>query len=149
MITVRKTSKLPLGTQQQSFSSLTNSNLIPNNNTCNRELKILYPWLKEVDKFAITNAIYNLDNAYKRYMNKLSSKPRFKKKNKGESYQTNYTNNNIEVLDNYIKLPKLGKVPANIRKLLAEYNSKRNKTIDDIINFQYFRYRKKMQGRIK
>lgn len=27
------------------------------------------------------------------------------------------------------------KVPANIRKLLAEYNSKRNKTIDDIINF--------------
>lgn len=26
-------------------------------------------------------------------------------------------------------------VPANIRKLLAEYNSKRNKTIDDIINF--------------
>ena len=87
-----------------------------NNNTCNRELKALYPWLKEVDKFAITNAIYNLDNAYKRYMNKLSSKPKFKKKNKGESYQTNYTNNNIEVLDNYIKLPKLGKVPAKVHR---------------------------------
>ena len=40
------------------------------NNTCNRELKALYPWLKEVDKFAITNVIYNLDNTYKRYMNK-------------------------------------------------------------------------------
>ena len=87
-----------------------------NNNTCNRELKALYPWLREVDKFAITNAIYNLDNAYKRYMNKLGNKPRFKKKNKGESYQTNYTNNNIEVLDNYIKLPKLGKVPAKVHR---------------------------------
>ena len=87
-----------------------------NNNICNRELKAEYPWLKEVDKFAITNAIYNLDNAYKRYMNKLGSKPRFKKKNKGESYQTNYTNNNIEVLDNYIKLPKLGKVPTKVHR---------------------------------
>ena len=85
-----------------------------NNNICNRELKTEYPWLKEVDKFAITNAIYNLDNAYKRYMNKLGGMPKFKKKNKGESYQTNYTNNNIEVLDNYIKLPKLGKVFAKV-----------------------------------
>ena len=87
-----------------------------NNNICNRELKTEYPWLKEVDKFAITNAIYNLDNAYKRYMNKLGNKPRFKKKNNGESYQTNYTNNNIEVLDNYIKLPKLGKVPTKVHR---------------------------------
>lgn len=87
-----------------------------NNNICNRELKVEYPWLKEVDKFAITNTIYNLDNAYKRYINKLGGNPRFKKKNKGESYQTNYTNNNIEVLDNYIKLPKLGKVPAKVHR---------------------------------
>ncbi len=87
-----------------------------NNNTCNRELKVEYPWLKEVDKFAITNTIYNLDNAYKRYINKLGGNPRFKKKNNGESYQTNYTNNNIEVLDNYIKLPKLGKVPAKVHR---------------------------------
>lgn len=87
-----------------------------NNNMCNRKLKMEYPWLKEVDKFAITNAIYNLDNAYKRYMNKLSEKPRFKKKKQKESYQTNFTNNNIEVLDNYIKLPKLGKVAAKIHR---------------------------------
>ena len=48
-----------------------------NNNACNRKLKTSYPWLREVDKFAITNAIYNLDNAYKRYMNKLGNKPKF------------------------------------------------------------------------
>lgn len=34
------------------------------NNYCNRELKKDYEWLKEIDKFALTNAIYNMDAAY-------------------------------------------------------------------------------------
>ena len=37
------------------------------NNYCNRELKKEYEWLKEVDKFALTNAIYNMDTAYKKF----------------------------------------------------------------------------------
>lgn len=86
------------------------------NNRCNQELKLENLWLKEVDKFAITNSIYNLDNGCKRYMNKLGGKPKFKKKNGMQSYQTNYTNNNIEVLDNFIKLPKLGKVKAKVHR---------------------------------
>ena len=86
------------------------------NNKCNQELKKEYLWLKEVDKFAITNSIYNLDNACKRYMNHLGGKPKFKKKNSLQSYQTNFTNNNIEILDNYIKLPKLGIVLAKIHR---------------------------------
>ena len=86
------------------------------NNKCNNELKHKYPWLKEIDKFAISNSIYNLDNSCKRYMNKLGAKPKFKKKNGLQSYQTNYTNNNIEVLDNYIKLPKLGKIKAKVHR---------------------------------
>lgn len=91
---------------------------IDKNNICNRKLKIEYPWLKEVDKFAITNSIYNLDNACKRYMNNLGGKPKFKKKNSIQSYKTNYTNNNIEVLDNSIKLPKLGKIKAKVHRKL-------------------------------
>ena len=31
-------------------------------------------------------------------------------------YSSKYTNNNIEVLDNYIKLPKLGKVPTKVHR---------------------------------
>ena len=31
------------------------------NNYCNRQLKKEYEWLKEVDKFSLTNAIYNMD----------------------------------------------------------------------------------------
>ena len=38
------------------------------NNYCNRELKKDYEWLKEVDKFALTNAIYNMDSAYQKYI---------------------------------------------------------------------------------
>lgn len=86
------------------------------NNKCNNILKQEYSWLKEVDKFAISNSIYNLDNACKRYMNKLGKNPKFKKKTSLQSYQTNYTNNNIEVLDNCIKLPKLGKVKAKVHR---------------------------------
>ncbi len=37
------------------------------NNFCNRELKKEYGWLKEVDKFALTNAIYNMDSAYRKF----------------------------------------------------------------------------------
>ena len=58
------------------------------NNKCNRQLKQEYPWLKEVDKFALTNVIYNLDNACKRYMNHLGGKP----KNKCEEFITIISN---------------------------------------------------------
>ncbi|PAE31243.1 RNA-guided endonuclease TnpB family protein, partial [Bacillus sp. 7884-1] len=40
-----------------------------------------------------------------------NKQPRFKsKKNPIQSYTTKYTNRNIAVIDNYIKLPKLGNV---------------------------------------
>ena len=37
------------------------------NNYCNQVLKKEYKWLKEVDKFALTNAIYNMDAAYQKF----------------------------------------------------------------------------------
>ena len=40
------------------------------NNYCNRELKKEYEWLKEVDKIALTNAIYNMDTAYQNSLKK-------------------------------------------------------------------------------
>ena len=38
------------------------------NNYCNRQLKKEYEWLKEMDKFALTNAIYNMDAAYQKFL---------------------------------------------------------------------------------
>ena len=95
------------------------------NNYCNRELKKEYPWLKEVDKFALTNSIYNLDNSYQNFFreikkgNKNQGFPKFKSKhNHYYSYITNFTNNNIKVDfdNNKIQLPKLKWIKAKIHR---------------------------------
>lgn len=36
---------------------------------CNHTLKTDFTWLKEVDKFALTNAIYHLEDGYQRMFN--------------------------------------------------------------------------------
>ena len=91
------------------------------NTYCNRVLKSEYPFLKEVDKFSLTNAIFNLENAYSRFFERLSKFPKHKTKRKSrKSYKTNMTNNNITIGSNYIKLPKLGKVKAVIHRLPDE-----------------------------
>lgn len=76
-----------------------------------RQLKEHYPFLKEVDSISLQKSVENLADAYQRYYKKQNQVPRFKsKKNKVQSYITKQTNNNIVVLDKYIKLPKLGLV---------------------------------------
>lgn len=87
-------------------------------NACSAELTGLkkeLTWLKEVDKFALQNALRNLDTAYKNFFDGLSGKrprmgfPGFKKRHAAkQSYRTNLTNNNIQLAENFLKLPKLG-----------------------------------------
>ena len=60
------------------------------NNYCNRQLKKEYEWLKEVDKFALTNAIYNMDAAYQKFFKEHAGYPKFKSKHDNhKSYTTN------------------------------------------------------------
>ena len=95
------------------------------NNYCNRELKKEYLWLKEVDKFALTNSIYDLDSAYQNFFRRIKkgSKelgfPKFKsKRNHNYSYKTNFTNNNIKVDfdNNKIQLPKLKWIKCKLHR---------------------------------
>ena len=89
------------------------------NNYCNRELKKNYEWLKEVDKFALTNAIYNMDFAYQKFFKEHVCCPKFKSKHDShKSYTTNFTNGNIAVdFENVkIKLPKLKEVKAKLHR---------------------------------
>ena len=77
------------------------------NNYCNRQLKKEYEWLKEVDKFALTNAIYNMDAAYQNFFKEHAGYPKFKSKHDNhKSYTTNFTNGNIAVdfEENRVKL---------------------------------------------
>ena len=89
------------------------------NHYCNRDLKKEYEWLKEVDKFALTNAIYNMDCAYQKFFKEHAGYPKFKSKHdKHKSYTTNFTNGNIaaDFEEGKIKLPKLKQVKAKFHR---------------------------------
>ena len=67
--------------------------------------------MKDVDSIALQKSIKNLADSYDRYYKKQNKQPRFKsKKNKVQAYTTKQTNGNIAVINNYVKLPKLGLV---------------------------------------
>ncbi len=88
---------------------------------CNHTLKSEYPFLREVDKFALTNAIWHLDAGYRRFFHGKAGHPVYKSRHRDPgSYTTNYTNGNIAVLDRGIKLPKLGVVRAVIHRRAPE-----------------------------
>jgi putative transposase len=83
--------------------------------TCSAKLPAIkkeFVWPKEVDKgIAIQSSVRNLADAYTRFFKKQNSAPCFKsKKNNVQSYTTKQTNENIAVVGNKIKLPKLGLV---------------------------------------
>lgn len=72
-----------------------------------------YPFLKEVDSLALSNAQQHLDKAYKNFFrDKSVGFPKFKsKKQPVQSYTTNNQKGTISLIDNrYIKLPKLKSV---------------------------------------
>ncbi|WP_138416020.1 IS200/IS605 family element RNA-guided endonuclease TnpB [Aquibacillus sediminis] len=75
------------------------------------QLKKVLDWLKEVDSIAIQSTVRNLADSFARFFKKQTNAPRFKSKNnKVQSYTTKYTNDNIAIVGNRIKLPKLGLV---------------------------------------
>ena len=89
------------------------------NNYCNRKLKQMYKWLKEVDKFALTNAIYNMDSAYQKFFKEHAGYPKFKSKHDShKSYTTNFTNGNIaaDFEKGKVKLPRLKEVKAKLHR---------------------------------
>ena len=109
------------------------------NNYCNRELKQAYDWLREVDKFSLTNAIYNMDYAYQKFFKKHAGYPKFKSKHGNhKSYTTNFTNGNIvaDFKDGKIKLPKLKQVKA---KLHREFEGQiKSATVSQVPSGKYY-----------
>lgn len=85
-------------------------------------VKPQYDWLKEPDKFALANAVYNMDSAYQKFFKEHTGYPKFKSKhNAKKSYKTNITGTNIEVSfeNNKIKLPKLKWIKAKVHRKFA------------------------------
>lgn len=109
------------------------------NNYVNRGLKRDYEWLKEVDKFALTNAVFAMDNAYQRFFKLHSGYPRFRTKhNHRRSYTTSLSGTNIKVLfdQNKIQLPKLKLVKARLSRPF--YGQIKNATVSQTPSGKYF-----------
>lgn len=89
------------------------------NNYVTRILRKRYEWLQDVDKFSLTNAVFNMDSAYRKFFKEHSGYPKFKsKRNHKKSYKTNLSGKNIEVSfkNNKIKLPKLKWIKAKVHR---------------------------------
>ena len=92
------------------------------NQYVNQVLKKEFKWLKEVDKFALTNSVWNMDTAYQSFFVLHRGYPKFKsKRDNYKSYKTDFTNNNIEVSfeKNKVKLPKLKWIKAKLHREFA------------------------------
>lgn len=100
------------------------------NNYCNRVLKEQYSFLKEVDKFALTNSIWDLDFAFKSFFRHDSNYPKFKSRDRcRKSYTTNLSNGNIELSHNAIKLPKAKWVKAKVHRFPPDEWSLKQATV--------------------
>lgn len=81
-----------------------------------------YSYLNEVDSLALTNVQLQLNKAFANHFSKSRKSntafPKYKSKHKSrKSYTTNNQKDTIAVLDDYVKLPKIGKVKINIHRL--------------------------------
>ena len=82
------------------------------------DLKNEFEWLKEIDSISLQSSIKDLDNAYNKFFKEHSGFPRFKsKKNHRKSYKSKCVNNNIQLKNNHIKLPKLGWIKTRDKQI--------------------------------
>lgn len=100
------------------------------------QLKNEHKWLKEVDSVALQKSLKILDEAFKKFFN-WAGFPKFKsKKDNYKSYRTSCINNNIKIIGNKIKIPKVGKI-----KFRDNYNFEGrilNATIEQVPSGKYF-----------
>lgn len=93
---------------------------------CSKELTQLkqeLPWLQEVDKWALQNAIKDLNMAFERFFNHQNGYPKFKSKRYRQSYRTTCSKcgggdkYNVEYKDGKIKIPKVGWVKVRDKRI--------------------------------
>jgi len=75
-------------------------------------------WLKDVDSIALQQSLINLDRAFSNFFNpKLKAKfPRFKSR---RSEQSSYHCMNVDVGPDWIKIPKIGRMPAVVHREMS------------------------------
>lgn len=112
-------------------------------------LKYEYPFLTEIDSIIIRKSLFNLEDSFKRFFNKLSDYPKYKSKFSRNSYNTSaiyriykgkkYCNIEADLNNKRIKLPKLKWVNCKGYRNLEELPGKiMNATISRESNGKYY-----------
>ena len=112
-------------------------------NTTPAHLKKENPFLSEVDSMALINTQLNLNQACRLLFPKGKT-PRFRAKGKDKrSYTTNWINSNIEIIrikddENYIKLPKLGRVRIILHRSIPDGWRMKHATVKETASGKFF-----------
>lgn len=105
------------------------------------QYKDAFPFLREVDSFALCNAQLALEKAYKRFFkDRNTGFPKYKSKHHGKkSYTTNRIGNNIRLDDNArrLKLPKLGWLAIRQHKRIPDSWNLKSVTIEHCPSGRY------------
>lgn len=106
------------------------------------QLKKSLVWLRDVDSTALQSAVRDLDFAYQNFFRRVKQGrkpgyPRFKsKRDRSKSYKTKRVGQNITVVDNRVKLPKLGFVKCSVSR---EVNGRiLSATVSQVPSGKYF-----------
>jgi putative transposase len=95
-----------------------------------------FAFLKDVDAIALQQSLRDLDRAYQNFFKKRAKFPQFKSKhNNRQSYRTLNQGNNIRIVGNYLKLPKLGYVKIKQSMEVGHIN---NVTVEKTPTGKYF-----------
>jgi putative transposase len=75
-----------------------------------------FEWLREVDSLALSQVERNLQKTYQSFFKNGTGFPKFKKKGQRDSYTTNNQKGTVAIEGSFIKLPKIGRIKANIHR---------------------------------
>lgn len=120
--------------------------------------KDTYPFLREVDSFALCNAQLALEKAYKRFFeDRKTGFPKYKSKRRGrKTYTTNLSHGNIELDDKArrLKLPKLGWLAVRQHKRIPDDWKLKSVTVEHCPSGRYtatilFEYETQIPEKVK
>ena len=96
--------------------------------------------MKEIDSLALANVQLNLESAYKAFFrNKNIGFPKFKSmKHSRKTYTTNNQKGSIVLVDNYIKLPKIGKIKCVVHRNLKDEWQLKSATVSMDIDGKFY-----------
>ena len=95
-----------------------------------------FAFLRGVDSIALQQSLRDLDRGFKNFFEKRARHPQFKSKhNNHQSYRTINQGDNIRIVGNYIKLPKLGYVKIKQSMKVGRIN---NITMEHTPTGKYF-----------